>query len=140
MRRLFHSLCRACAPAIVALGAGLGGGVAHAHGLEPWMDNIIQEMSIKYDVWYWKLEYAVHCESGHYNMDVITGRRRGALGEIGAVQLLPGRGLLPDFYARGFDDPRSFGQSVEYLALMVSENARNRFYWSCWPRFNTPPG
>lgn len=98
------------------------------------MEEILLDASVRYDVWYWKLEYTVHCETGHYDMDVITGRKLGRLGEIGAVQLLPNGGLLADFYNRGFDNPRSFAQSVEYLAMKVSEDARNRYHWSCWPR------
>lgn len=108
---------------------------ATAHGLEPWMDEILLEASVKYDVWYYKLRDTVHCESMHFNMDVITGRILGKAGEMGAVQLHP-RGLLPLFYSRGFDNPRSFTQSVFFLAERMSGNdikymQRN---WSCYPR------
>lgn len=97
------------------------------------MQEQIQEASVRYDIWYWKLEATVHCESMHYNMRVITGQLPGLQGEIGAVQLHP-RGLLPDFYTRGYDNPRSFRQSVFYLAEMVSLKASNRYAWSCYPR------
>jgi hypothetical protein len=90
----------------------------------------LEEASARYDVWYDKLEYAVHCESDHFSMDVITGLRLGKAGEIGAVQLHP-RGLLPDFYRTGYSNPRSFRQSVFYLAEMVAKGYRR--HWSCWP-------
>lgn len=106
---------------------------ARAHGLEPWQDEIIINASVKYDVWYYKLKYTIHCESNHFDMDVITGHKLGKAREIGAVQLHPS-GLLPDFYVRGYDNPRSFTQSVDYLAMKVAENPRNRFAWSCYPR------
>lgn len=108
---------------------------ATAHGLEPWMDEILVEASIKYDVWYDKLRDTTHCESMHFNMDVITGRILGRAGEIGAVQLHP-RGLLPEFYRSGFSNPRSFTESITFLAQKMSNDniqymERN---WSCYPR------
>lgn len=108
---------------------------AQAHGNQPWIDQIIVEESIRSDVWYWKLERTVHCESDHFSMDVIEGRRLGKANEIGAVQLLPGpNGMLRVFYARGFTNPRNLRQSVRFLAEMVAENPRYRFFWSCYPR------
>jgi hypothetical protein len=105
----------------------------HAHGIQPWQREIIQAASVEYDVWEWKLEETVHCESGHFSMAVITGKRLGLQGEIGAVQLHP-RGLLPVFYRMGYSNPLSFTQSVYFLAEMVAKNPRNRFAWTCYPR------
>lgn len=108
---------------------------ALAHGLEPWMHEILLQASADHDAIYWKLEQTVHCESMHFNPRVIDGRLLGLAGEIGAVQLHP-RGRLSDFYARGFHNPRNFSESVNYLALMMSENTQ-RFmqqHWSCYPR------
>lgn len=121
--------------ALIYACAGSGVRAAHGHGLEPWMDDVLHDVSLRYDVWYWKLEETLHCESMHYNMAVIEGRRLGLQGEIGAAQLHP-RGRLSDFYARGFDNPRSFVQSAEYVALMMSEhNVRfMQTHWSCYPR------
>jgi hypothetical protein len=106
-----------------------------AHGLQPWQDRILVETSLRYDVWYWKLEETVHCESMHYDLAVIAGIKRGTAGEIGAVQLHP-RGLLPLFYRLGFTDAGNFEQSVQFLAQMMADNPliylqRN---WSCYPK------
>lgn len=110
-----------------------GGAGSASADLEPWQDDFIRAASAKYDVWYWKLEATIRCETGNYDMRVITGEKLGSQGEIGAVQLHP-RGLLNDFYMNGYTNPRSFEQSVDYLAMKIAENARNRFYWSCYPR------
>lgn len=91
------------------------------------------EESTRSDVWYWKIERTVHCESAHYDMRVIQGSKWGALGEQGAVQLLPGpRGMLRVFYSVGYDNPYDFRQSVRFLTDMVLKGYR--YYWSCYPR------
>lgn len=104
-----------------------------AHGLEPWMDEIIQAEALEADVYYWKLEATIHCESSHYDMNVITGHRLGLALEIGAVQLHP-QGLLPAFYAQGYDNPRNFQQSVRFLARMVARGLKVARAWTCYPK------
>lgn len=97
------------------------------------MDTIIQEASIEHDVWYHKLEATIHCESMHYDARVLSGRRLGAQGEVGAVQLHP-RGLLPTFYREGNDNPLDFRQAVFFLAKKVALGMRSARAWSCYPR------
>lgn len=106
--------------------------LSHAHGLQPWMDIILQEESVTSDVWYWKLEHTVHCESEHYSPAVLQGRRLGLAQEIGAVQLHP-RGLLPLFYKLGYTDPLNFRQAVSFLANHVAKGISFARAWTCYP-------
>lgn len=57
-------------------------------------------------------------------------RAVGRHGELGLFQLLPRRGLLPDFYAAGFDDPFSPYQSALFAARTI--RAGGGRYWSTW--------
>lgn len=104
-----------------------------AHREQEWINQIIAEESVRADVWYWKLHQTIHCESDHFDIRVIDGRRLGKAGEIGGVQLHPS-GMLPVFYRLGFTNPRNLRQSVRFLAEMVAENPDYRLFWSCYPR------
>lgn len=56
----------------------------------------------------------------------------GQAGELGIAQLHP-RGMLPEFYARGFRDPFSPYQSMAFLELELREGrgAAWSTYWGC---------
>lgn len=54
----------------------------------------------------------------------------GRQGELGLFQLLPRRGLLPDFYAAGFGDPFNPYESALFAARTI--RAGGGRYWSTW--------
>ncbi len=55
----------------------------------------------------------------------------GAAGELGSAQLHP-RGLLPDFYQRGYSDPFSPYQAVSYLEGALARGLGR--HWTTAPR------
>lgn len=57
----------------------------------------------------------------------------GALGERGPVQLLPVRGLLPDFYRQGYTEPENPYEAIPYMDDAVSRRGLGR-HWSTAPR------
>lgn len=54
----------------------------------------------------------------------------GRRGELGLFQLLPRRGLLPDFYAAGYTNPFNPYQSSLFAAEMI--DAGYGYFWSTW--------
>lgn len=70
----------------------------------------------------------VDIETGHTLDPYAVGRE----GELGVAQLHP-RGLLPDFYARGYANPYSPYQAMDYLedALARGEGPAWTAYWWC---------
>jgi hypothetical protein len=70
------------------------------------------------------LYHIVRCETGGRFDPYSVGRQ----GELGAAQLHP-RGLLPTFYAWGYDDPFSPWQSVRFLAQQITYGRASQ--WSC---------
>lgn len=75
------------------------------------------------------MERTLRCESGNFEWNVIVGKRLGAAGEQGIAQLHP-QGLLPTFYAMGYESPYSVWQAVDFIALMFSKG--NATAWSCY--------
>ena len=52
----------------------------------------------------------------------------GRAGERGLFQLHP-RGLLPDFYARGYSDPMNAWESADYAASAFARGLAS--HWTC---------
>ncbi len=77
------------------------------------------------DRWQYAWEVA-RCETGGFNPAVIYGPRRGAAGELGLFQLHP-RGLLPGFWAAGYEDPFNPAQQIQHVAAYTAENG-----WLAW--------
>jgi hypothetical protein len=77
---------------------------------------------------------AAHGQSGPYLVAVARCESRldpgavGGQGEVGLFQLHP-RGLLRDFYARGYSDPWSAWQQADYVASAFSRGLAG--HWSC---------
>lgn len=70
------------------------------------------------------LSAIIRCETG----GTFNPYSRGRAGELGPVQLKPG-GMLPIFYAWGYDDPDDPYQAVDFLANQILLG--NAHYWSC---------
>jgi hypothetical protein len=66
----------------------------------------------------------VDCETGH----TLDPSSVGRLGEIGAAQLYR-YGELPRFYARGYSNPWSPYEAIDYLAQRLNEGAAHA--WAC---------
>lgn len=91
------------------------------------IDALIHAASIYRGAPYWVMVDILRCESGGWNRMVISGRKRGAAGEIGIAQILPTRGLGPLFESRGGD--YSASDSTYFLAWAVTHGLRG--HWSC---------
>lgn len=89
----------------------------------------IREAAIKYDVSAWALEKTLRCESIDFKWQVITGHQLGPAGEQGIAQLYV-HGLLPTFYALGYESPYSIAHAVDFIARMFA--AGNATHWSCF--------
>lgn len=103
-------------------------GSAEAHGdAPPEIDNIIHTAAAYRGASYWEMYNVLRCESGHWNPQVISGKRRGTAGEIGIAQILPKRGLGPLFESRGGD--YSASDSIYFMAWAFTHGLRH--HWHC---------
>ena len=94
-----------------------------------WILETIQEAAARWDVSAWALERTLRCESMNYSWAVITGQRLGLAGEKGIAQLHP-QGMLPVFYAMGYDTPYSVWQAVDFVARMFAAGEAHQ--WTCY--------
>ena len=74
-----------------------------------------------------RLYAIVRCETG----GTFSPNAVGRLGEIGAAQLYR-KGELPNFYARGYDNPWNPYQAVDFLANRLLEGGARA--WTCAAR------
>jgi hypothetical protein len=85
--------------------------------------NAIAEASAEIGVDYDWLYRVVRCEDPTFDPYAV-----GRQGELGPAQLHP-RGLLPKFYALGYDDPFSPYQALRFMAQEFSYG--RSYAWSC---------
>lgn len=89
--------------------------------------------SYPYDALVTDVRRVANCESGYLNVDVINGRRKGARGEVGVFQFLPGpRSIFwaTESAAAGWtytDAEANVAAAVE----LISRGYGPR-HWSCW--------
>jgi soluble lytic murein transglycosylase-like protein len=102
-------------------GLSLAGARAH-HLSEEQIVSIIEEAALRHGVSPSWLVAVARCESR------LDHRARGALGERGLFQLLPG-GELAVFYAWGYTDPDDPYQAADFTAARFAQG--QSFRWTC---------
>ena len=117
---------RALALLLVAVLLALSARTSHAQEAYSAADTLtaVQQASDATGVSYAWLRATVRCETGGTFDPYSIGRQ----GEEGAAQLHP-RGLLPTFYAWGYDDPFDPYEAVLFMAQEFE--AGQSFRWTC---------
>lgn len=111
-------------------------GSVYAHGNTPAdIDTVIHAAATYRGASYWQMRDVLECESGHWNRDVIAGRRLGAQGEVGIAQILPSwtpaakkYGSLGALFESRTGD-YSMSDSIYFMAWAFSRGMR--WHWHC---------